>query len=396
MKFLKSLALSLLSFLLFLALSVFGLAYTVNSTALNPKFITSEINRLDISALTQEVMSEQAQKGDFPQELGTALVDSIAQAEPLIKEKISDATYSIYDYLLGKKQAPELALTLRNTVLSSDFIVSLVDKVDMAPFAKEFLRMQLEGTIPPDMQQYVEEPLDKAIDKSAIELKPWMKHQIIIATDPTLDYLLGESTNLNVTISLGPAKEILRQNLREAFLESPPPELAGLSQAAIAQLFDQLYQGFSAQMPSTFEINQSMFEDGMLSGIAKTITDVEKTLVQARQYISYFQLWYNVLIAFMIVLILGIILIHRQVKGATRSLGTTFLTYGAFEFVGILVAKYFAGTQLKLPGIPASLQTWVSQFSNDLMAPLQTFSLILLVVGAVLIIISFVYKTRQA
>ncbi|MFH0768210.1 MAG: hypothetical protein V1932_01425, partial [Chloroflexota bacterium] len=143
MKFLKNLVLTLLSFLLFLSLSVFGLAFMVNSTALDPGFITSELNRLDISALTQEVMSEQAQKGDFPQELGTAIVNSITQAEPLIKEKISDATYSIYDYLLGKKQNPELALTLRNTVLSSDFIVSLIDEIDIAPFAKEFLRMQL-------------------------------------------------------------------------------------------------------------------------------------------------------------------------------------------------------------------------------------------------------------
>ncbi|MFH0768685.1 MAG: hypothetical protein V1932_03850, partial [Chloroflexota bacterium] len=92
----------------------------------------------------------------------------------------------------------------------------------------------------------------------------------------------------------------------------------------------------------------------------------------------------------------GIILIHHQVKGATRSLGTTFLTYGAFEYAGIFIAKYFAGTQLKLPDIPQSLQAWVPQFFNDLMAPLQTFSLVLLVGGAVLIIISFVYKPRQA
>ena len=53
MKFLKGLAFFLLTFLLSLSLSVFGLVFMVNSTILNPDFITSELDRLDVSSVVE-------------------------------------------------------------------------------------------------------------------------------------------------------------------------------------------------------------------------------------------------------------------------------------------------------------------------------------------------------
>ena len=51
MKVLKGLALSLLGTLLFLSLAVFGLVLTINQTILNPDFVVSQVNKLDISSL---------------------------------------------------------------------------------------------------------------------------------------------------------------------------------------------------------------------------------------------------------------------------------------------------------------------------------------------------------
>ena len=59
MNFLKGLALGLLGVILFLSLTVFGLAFMVNSTALSPKFITSELDKLDVSSLAEELITEQ-------------------------------------------------------------------------------------------------------------------------------------------------------------------------------------------------------------------------------------------------------------------------------------------------------------------------------------------------
>ncbi len=51
--------------------------------------------------------------------------------------------------------------------------------------------------------------------------------------------------------------------------------------------------------------------------------------------------------------------------------------------------------QIMTPDIPPSLQTWILQLSNDFLAPLAMFSLGMLIGGAILIVVSFVYKPRQ-
>ncbi|MFC2024971.1 hypothetical protein ACFLTG_00965 [Chloroflexota bacterium] len=388
MKFLKGLALTLLSFLLFLSLSIFGLVFMLNSTILDPDFVTSEVDKLDVSSLVEEILSEQPPGEGF----GIALVDTINELEPLVKGQLGTATHSIYDYLLGKKPSPELALTLRDTLLSSEFANSLIDKLDLSSLAAGFLSEQIAEQIPGEMEFLVE-----YLDEAIAELEPTIKAELTAATDPILDYLIGESQSFSIVISLEPVKETLRTKLWQAFMESPPPELAMIPPAMREQYFGQLYQEFSEEMPSTFELDETLIGDEIPTQIADGLAEAEAVLEEARQYVSYFQLGYKLLIGLMVLLILGIILINRQVKDATRSLGITFLTYGAFEYIGIFVAKYFTGTQLPMPEIPTSLQTWLTQFTSDFLAPLEMISLGLLIGGIVLLIVSFVYpRWRQS
>lgn len=393
MKILKGLALSLLSFLLFLSLSIFGLAFMLNNTLLNPDFVTSELDRLDISSLAEEFISEPAPGEESSDKMMVALVDTTTKLEPLLKEQVSAATYSIYDYLLGKKQRPELAQTLKNTILSSDFVTSLVNELDIASLVGEYIRPRLTENIPTDMG-YLVKNIDKHLDDVLTELEPWIKEQVATAADPIVDYLLGESQSFRIVISLEPVKKILGDKLWADLLESPPPELTLIPQAMWEPYFNQFYGEFVKEIPATFELDQSLLGTKIPTQIAEALAGAEKGLEQARQYVGYFQLGYKVLIGFMVLLILGIILINRQVKGTTRSLGTIFLTYGAFEYAGIVIGKYFMRTQLTLPALPAPLQTWLPQFLDNLLAPLGMFSLGLLIGGVVLIIVSFVYKPR--
>ena len=382
MKFLKGLALSLLSFLLLLSLSTFGFTFMLNNTLLNPDFVTNQLNRLNISALVEEILSQQPEE-----ELRTDLIDALAELEPAMKEQLSAAINSIYDYLLGKSQNLDLALTLRNTILDTDFVVSIMDTLDMSSLIGESLKEQLSGEIPEEMIGYLDKPLDDTLD----ELEPWIKDQVGAAADPMLDYLFGQSQGFSVEISLEPVKESLRDNLRQAFLQSPPPEFAGIPQALLGQYFDLFYQEFAGQFPATLVINETLLGTEMPAQIAQMLADAEAQLKQAREAISYSQLGYNVLIGFMLLLVLGIILLNRQVKGSTRELGTIFLTYGAFEYAGILVAKYFAGRELARLPIPPQLQEWLPGLVSDFLAPLEMFSLGLLIGGVVLLIVSFVY-----
>jgi len=397
MKVLKALALSLMGFLLFLSLSIFGLAFMLKNTVLDPDFVVSELDKLDLSLLAGEAIDEQVSRGEFSPELGTALVNTVTRLEPKVKEQVGVATGTVYDYLLGKSQDLDLALILNNTILNREFVASLVDELDIFPLVKEFFRQQLAEEIPQEIEPLLEKYLDDVFTELEPELEPWLKEQLVAAADPILDYLLGESQSLNVAIPLEPVKESLKDSLWQAFLRSPPPEFASIPQAELKQYFDQFYdQAISPQIPPAIEFDESLVGTEAPAQIGEALAMGEMFLEEGRQYIDYFQLSYNALIGFMVLLVAGIILLIRQVKGATRELGTIFLTYGAFEYAIILVTKHFALPQLSQFPLPAALQAWLPQLIGDLLKPLEMFSLGLLIGGAILLVVSFVYKRGES
>ena len=133
----------------------------------------------------------------------------------------------------------------------------------------------------------------------------------------------------------------------------------------------------------------------MPAEIAEALAEAEGALEQARQYVGYFQLGYKLLIGFILLLILGIVLINRQVKGAIRGIGIPFLTCGVLGYISTFVAKYLVQTQLTRLDIPLWLQSWFPQFFDNFLAPLEIFSICLMIAGIALLIVSFVYKPRQ-
>ncbi len=160
--------------------------------------------------------------------------------------------------------------------------------------------------------------------------------------------------------------------------------------------FNDYYQQFVAEIPATFEIDESVLGPDIPTSTAQALTDAETALAQARLYIGYFRLGYTLLIIFILLLILGIVLIYREVRGASRNLGITFLTYGALEYIGILIGKHFLRTGLPLADLPSSLQSWLPQLAINFLRPLEMLSLGLATGGLVLIIVSFVYRPRPA
>jgi len=76
-----------------------------------------------------------------------------------------------------------------------------------------------------------------------------------------------------------------------------------------------------------------------------------------------------------------------------------FLSLSVFGFA--LTLNYtllnpdFAVYEVDRLDIPAWLQTWLPQFVDDSLTPLEIFSIGLMIAGIALIIVSFVYKPRQ-
>ena len=390
MKILKGVVTGLLSFLLFWSLSLFGIAFLLNQTILNPDFVTTQIDKLDVAALVEETISEQEGEEAFPEEQATAIVDTIANVEPLVKEGISNATEPVYDYLLGESETVDLASTIRHDVLSTEIITSLIDEMDIASIASEMVREQLPEDIPEEL-----EPLAEQADEIIADLEPTIKAELIAAAEPIADYLLGQSQSLSIEISLEPMTVELEDTLRETILESPPPELAGLPPAEIEWRLDEYLGEMTGMMPSTIELDETVFPPEMPTQIAESLAKAEDSLAQVREYVGYLQLGYKILIGVIVVLIIGIVLLNLQVRSATRKLGTIFTIYGAVEFAGIFVARYFAGNQLTQLDMPASARELLPRLVNDFSAPLLWFSLGFLIVGVALLIVSFVYKPRQ-
>lgn len=303
MQFLKGLAISLLSLLLFLSLSLFSVAFMLNKTILNPDFAVYQLNKLDLSSLAKEMVIDQ-----ISQDIGQQITRQFPGAQLLINE------------------------ILNNTMA---------------------------------------------------DLEPWMKERANEIIYATYDYMVGKSQSLSVTISLTPVKDTLAANLRETILESPPPQLAAAPPAMREQIVSGIEQQLTQQIPATFDFNESMFP-----------AEVRDTLDQVRQGISYSQTAYPLLIGFMLLLMLGIILIYHQVKGATRTLGSTLLTYGVLGYAGIFAGQYLIGTQIGALGLPAALQAWLPGFLDGLWSPLQTFNIAVAVAGLVLVIVSIVYPRK--
>ena len=389
MKFLKGLALSFLGFLLVLSLSIFGSAFMINQTVLNPDFVVSEIDKLDVASLVDEITGEGLTQDGLAGEFRDALANTVTKFEPLVKEQVGNIIYPVYDYLLGRSQNLDLALILGDTILSPDFVASLLDELDMSSLIEGILIEQAG-------QEGLPEEFRVALTDAITDAKPLIKEQVGAAVGPLSDYLLGKSQRLNVVISLGPMVESLKDSLWEVFLESLPPELEGLPLAQLEPFFDAYFQELSGAIPSTFVIDESMLGAEIPAQMAEALATAEGRLAEARLYVGYFQLWFKVLIGFIVLLILGIVFLHRQVRGATRSIGVTFLVYAVPWYVGFFLFKSFATPQVVQIDMPASLQVWLLQLVDDFLAPLGTLCLGLLIAGVVLVIVSFVYKPRQS
>ena len=398
MRGLKIAGLVILSFILFISLIVFGLAFSLNRTALNPDFVTAEGDRLEIAQLASEAVS-QAFQVELSEEDLDSLTETITTLEPHLKDELNTIVYSVYEYLHGEREDPELANLLGLTLLSSDFIVAVIDAMDGPQLARIFL-----GEFEEEIAQEFPLPeeafplLVDGIEELLTDLEPWIKEQVEYAAGPIADYLVGEVESFSVTISLEPLRDGLRGMLLEVFLGFPPDELEGLPPEELEQAFDAFWDESSEEMiPATFQIDETVIGGDAHLQIASFTSTAETVLSQVRKYVGYVRLAYILSIVVSALLIAGIVLICRNVKGSTRTLGIVFLASGLVVLVVALVGKNIGGGLMlrAMLATPLQLQAWASQVLVDLLASLQWLGIGFIAGGIALLVVSFVYKPSQ-
>jgi hypothetical protein len=390
MSFLKGLALTFLSLLLFLSLVLFGQALTMNMTLLNADFVADQIDKLDISSLVNESLDDDE---EFPQEFRTSLDSSLPAIESWAKEQLIAALDPTYDYLLGRSQDIDLAAILKNTVLNPEGIRSLLEDVDLTALVEDFLNEESVLAVPPGAE-FLNDYLETVVMETVSELEPWVKDQAASIVEPVTDYLLGNSPGVNVTISLTPVKDALHDNLRQAFLASPPPELAGSTPAQIQAAFNQVWQDFSLNFPASYDLDEELLGTELKTDFSEALDEAEDTMATAREILGYYQAGFIALIVFILLTIGGIILIQRKVRGSTRLLGVVFLIYGVLEYSGVAIARSAALSAIP-DDAPASMEPWLTEFAADAGAPLEILAIVSAAIGVALVITSFVYRRRR-
>ncbi|MFH1663123.1 MAG: hypothetical protein ABH934_04320 [Chloroflexota bacterium] len=385
----KIIAVVFLSLLLVLALFVFGFLFSMKMTAFNANHVSSRIDSLPMESLVEEAEFDETMEGK--PELVNLIKSSITENEAELKERIGETIHIIYDYLNGKSEDLDMALVLKDTILDPDFSVSIIENSDLTPLVKELVaEMMADVDLPYGLST------KPYIDDIAQDLEPWLKEQVSIAIPPIYDYILGFKQDTSIVIQLEPAKESIENILKQDFLNSPPAEFAGLSTTELEKQFDEVFNEFAGDIWSAIEIDMELIGSDIPSDVAKTLAEVEEALSESRIYVSYFNTAYGILIGFIILLTAGIILIYREVKGPSRVLGGIFIGYGIINLIAVFIARGTAETQIaQLDDIPSSIQTWITQVTTSSLAPLLILAIVLLVTGATLLAISFIYKRNQ-
>jgi len=278
---------------------------------------------------------------------------------------------------------------LKNTLLNQEFAASILRQPDVLSLIRQDLRNELAAIIPAGQQQ-----LTVYLDQAMPSLDPWLQEQVDAAAGPVIDYLLGDTSTLRVTIPLEQMKPTLRASLKEAFLDAPPPELSGVTITQQEMIIDQYYQEFAAQIPATANIDQSSLGIATSPTWTQSLADAEAALAEARTMIGYFQTGFILLIILILLLTAGIVLIYREVKGAARELGIIFFTYGILEYLVIIIGKYSLDAGLKMAEIPDTLRAWMPGFYAASFRPLEIFSIVIAILGLALILLSVLYRRR--
>jgi len=359
MSFLRGLGTFVCSFLLFLALGIFSMAFMLHSTVLSANFVHKEVNQISISSIARDVADKQI-ADELPtaaEPVKNAALDVIAMQEPWIKAQLNSAIDICYNYFQGKTS------TLYIDIPLADIKASL--STDLWNALQNNLKQELAG-------------------KSESEISQYLQGFIIqIPTDILPPELMALPANLR-DISI---EEYLREWTGQKTLVGVPPELTAQVEGQVKVYFDEYIAQFTKDIADNEIIDANKIGPDGMNGINT-----------ARRIIDDFQTGYPWLIVFMVVMAGLIFVINLDVKKTTRTLGIDVLVFGILDLAGSIVAMVITPSHFipQTADIPVSVQHVIDNVTRDVATVALKFSIGVLVVGAVLLVASFFVPSRES
>ena len=381
-----------------------ALSGVLANTFFNSRFLQSVLAEVDVATLASAMIED-----TIEDESSSAILDALADNDERLKAQVAAASQPVFDYLLSRTATIDLLSILRETVLTTDFVLPLLDGLDIASISSSFLSDQLVSGLPADLGF-----LTDSLDEAVAALAPAIKSAVAAASEQLVDYITGASPTLRVEVSLGSVLDDLDATMREGFLSVVPTEWGGLPQSQQDSVLDDLIAQARELIPVSFTIDETMIgsdlpdqiRDGVTEAettlselradIATAIDDLETEMEDPRTWIGWFLSGYIGLIALLLVLILAIVGLHREVKGATRQLGITALICGIVGAVGVFIGNNYVAAQMNILDIPLAMADLPEIIINDVLAPFRGISYGLVGGGLVLIAVSLVYPRLRA
>jgi len=277
-------------------------------------------------------------------------------------------------------------LTLNQTLLNADFVVSQVDRLDITEAASEVitddvLTSMIGADLPIDTG-FILPVLWETLDKA----EPWVKEQAAAAVHVVYDYVQGRSDVLSFDLTLGNLRGALETNLNEFLAGDLPaellesvPQLAELTPAQQQALVAQLMPTLMSQIPETLTVDLADISPGAVT-----------TLNEARRYMGYVNLAFWVSIGLAVLFALLIVLVFRSVRGAGITLGAVCLIFGAgmlaIRFTTDLTLLPFLSPYLMLPADSAALTEWAIALLYDVLGPVLWLGIGFAAAGLVLVV----------
>jgi hypothetical protein len=343
-----------------------------------------------------------------------------------------------------------VSFMVKSTALNSDYIADTVEEADITQIASDIFDEYFIEEMPEDMRFFKDVVYEVILDH-----EPWLKEQFSIAVHQGYDYILKETDSLEIEIPLESIKESVRQSLWVHFLEkipewisSPddeglkaliydniydfvegipegylPDEYSQLSEAQLKQYVDAYFYDIEAdlvdgQLPPSLEAEIedlllpyfNQYYDDIVEEVPSAITATERRIYisednivdidtesveTVRDWLGVFNTVYYVLIAFMVLCVAGIVLIHFNVKDSTRSIAKVFLVYGIGEFAAVMVARYLVPRFLPTIDWSLSLQNFIEDTYASVLSPLMWFSLGILIAGVALLVFSIFFRRGE-
>lgn len=264
-------------------------------------------------------------------------------------------------------------ITINHTLLNPDFVISELDKFDAYSIAIE----QLRGQLPQ------EEPfMAEIVDETITELEPWAREQAPDVIYAAYAYLKGEE-ELNIVIPLEEVRTRLKDNVEQAVLESPPPELEGASQSEIEAFLSEAYAEIDDHIPRQLVITEAF--------LASRSPEMAAQVQEAQQIVGYIESGYKWLIGAALLLVLLIALIQWwRIKPITRYVGISAVTAGVVSLIGALLPVAVESLVLRrIPlDIPPEAMAILPQLVTDFTVPLRIYGIALLAAGIGLVVLS--------